>query len=145
MEGSSIVRANFRSILRHLASLPSANTPAALAKRQEIRSRFYIGATETDTTRAAKMREDALLYATLVNSISELKHLRELDTGDKLDPRQHINATASRVGFSLPSYSDVEQDFSGEFPQPKIVPSKFGKDVHFGQQPAQPNSNSSTA
>jgi len=138
MDGSALVRSSFRSIVRHLRSLPSARTPQAAHKLADIKLRFARGKLETDEAAVAQMREDARLYATLVDSISELRALRELDTGDKLDPRSHINATAARVGFSLPSYSDNDQDFEGAFPQPEIVPSRFSPDTHFGQQHAAP-------
>lgn len=74
-----------------------------------------------------------------MSSIQELRYLRGLDTGDKLKPRDHINATAARVGFSMPLYSDDLHDFTGDFPKPTIVPSKFSQDVHFGQQPVVPS------
>lgn len=38
----------------------------------------------------------------MVTDISELKYLRGLDTGEKLDPREKIQATARRVGLSVP-------------------------------------------
>lgn len=130
----SAVRSHFRCIMKHLSRLPSSQTPAAVAKRNNVRLRFLKGAKETDAAKVEGLRENAKLYATLVSSVNELKFLRELDTGDKLDPRQHINATASRVGFSLPAYADQVDDFTGDLPEPKIVPSRFGPDVHFGQQ-----------
>ena len=133
-----MVRSSFRSIVRHLRSLPSVHTPQATAKLQNVKLRFAQGKAETDEHAVARLREDARLYATLVSSITELRTLRDLDTGDKLDPRAHINATAARVGFSLPHYSDNDQSFEGEFPQPKIVPSRFSPDTTFGQQPVAP-------
>ena len=42
----------------------------------------------------------------MINSVNELKHLRSLDTGEKLDPRDKIRATANRVGLSVPSFAD---------------------------------------
>jgi len=85
------------------------------------------------------MRDNAKCYATLVASVQELKDLRALDTGDKLKPRDHINATAARVGFSMPAFSDENRaDFTKPLPPSVIVPSKFGADVHFGQQPDVP-------
>jgi len=80
-----------------------------------------------------------MCYATLVASVKELKALRALDTGDKLKPRDHIDATAARVGFSMPAYSDTNHaDFSKPLPEVVKVPSRFGSDVHFGQQPKAP-------
>ena len=34
--------------------------------------------------------------------MNELKYLRGLDSGEKLDPRDKIRATASRVGLGIP-------------------------------------------
>eukprot|EP01036_Dinobryon_divergens_P034997 gene34997-45300_t len=42
----------------------------------------------------------------MVSSINELKHLRGLDSGEKLDPREKIRATAGRVGLSVPRFAD---------------------------------------
>ena len=53
------------------------------------------------------MRNSANFYATLVSSVEELKYLRGLDTGEKLDQRDKIRATASRVGLSVPTVSHV--------------------------------------
>ena len=41
-------------------------------------------------------------YATLISNIKELKYLRYLDSGEKLDQRDKIRATAARVGLSVP-------------------------------------------
>jgi hypothetical protein len=38
----------------------------------------------------------------MISSVKELKYLRELDTGERLDPRDKIRATAARVGLAVP-------------------------------------------
>lgn len=38
----------------------------------------------------------------MVTDIRVAKHLRYLDTGEKLDPREKIQATARRVGLTVP-------------------------------------------
>lgn len=48
------------------------------------------------------MRLLANSYATLVSDVRQSKFLRELDSGEKLDPRDKIRATARRVGLSVP-------------------------------------------
>lgn len=48
------------------------------------------------------MRLASHTYSIMVNSINELKYLRSLDSGEKLDPRDKIKATAGRVGLSVP-------------------------------------------
>ena len=44
-------------------------------------------------------------YATLVSDIRQSKYLRELDSGERLDPRDKIRATARRVGLAVPRVS----------------------------------------
>ena len=51
------------------------------------------------------MRSIAHSYATMVMDIRELKYLRYLDSGEKLDQREKIRATAARVGLSVPFVS----------------------------------------
>jgi hypothetical protein len=48
------------------------------------------------------MRDLLHSYAVFVQSQSELKHLRDLDSGEKLDPREKIRSTAARVGLGVP-------------------------------------------
>ncbi len=47
----------------------------------------------------------------MVSDIRESKHLRYLDTGEKLEPREKIQATARRVGLSVPQVCIVESSF----------------------------------
>lgn len=49
-----------------------------------------------------QLRQVAHTYATLVSDIREAKYLRGLDSGEKLDPRDKIRATAARVGLGIP-------------------------------------------
>lgn len=117
---------------------PSLLSPLPL-QALHIRNQFQLHKSEANDIVATRMRENAKCYATLVSSIQELKTLRALDTGDKLKPRDHINATAARVGFSMPSYSDENvPDFTQPLPKSVKMPSRFGQDVHFGQQPKVP-------
>ena len=60
---------------------------------------------ETDSKKATLLRANAHNYATMIAGVTELKFLRGLDTGEKLDPREKIRATASRVGLSVPRVS----------------------------------------
>jgi hypothetical protein len=64
--------------------------------------KFMEGKKETDIERIAELRTIALQYVSMVKSINELKFLRGLDCGEKLDPRDKIRATARRVGLSVP-------------------------------------------
>lgn len=48
------------------------------------------------------MRHTAYTYSILIASIKELRHLRDLDSGEKLDPRDKIRATGGRVGLGVP-------------------------------------------
>lgn len=38
----------------------------------------------------------------MVKDVTTLKYLRGLDSGEKLDPRDKIKATAARVGLGVP-------------------------------------------
>ena len=51
------------------------------------------------------MRHTAYTYSTLIASIKELRRLRDLDSGEKLDPRDKIRATGGRVGLGVPKVS----------------------------------------
>jgi hypothetical protein len=98
----NLVRTHMRTILKHLKSLPSSSTPAGISTYKRIKEQFHSGKNITDANLISRLRENASCYSLLISSINELKHLRALDTGDKLKPRDHINATAARVGFSMP-------------------------------------------
>jgi hypothetical protein len=41
----------------------------------------------------------------MISSVKELKYLRGLDSGEKIDAREKILNTASRVGLSAPQVS----------------------------------------
>jgi len=85
-----------------------------------VLEQFRAGKKEADEKKMALMRANAHSYATLLSSISELKSLRALDSGEKLDPRDKIRATASRVGLSVPSFADQ--------PLPEFLPKKTAKE-----------------
>jgi hypothetical protein len=63
---------------------------------------FRDGKTETDKAKINYMRRLAHEYSVMVSDIRESKHLRYLDTGEKLDPREKIELTARRVGLTVP-------------------------------------------
>lgn len=63
---------------------------------------FHQGKTETDKAKINYMRRLAHEYSVMVSDIRESKHLRYLDTGEKLDPREKIELTARRVGLTVP-------------------------------------------
>lgn len=75
-------------------------------------NKFREGKLEKDKKRIASMLAGARNYAKLVSSINELKYLRSLDSGERLDPRDKIMATAARVGLSVPQFSDGELDLN---------------------------------
>ena len=52
------------------------------------------------------MRNRAFMYAEMITDVNSLKHLRGLDCGERLDPREKIRATARRVGLNVPTFSD---------------------------------------
>ena len=57
---------------------------------------------ETNAETIEHLRAISVQYAAVVASVNELKFLRGLDSGEKLDPREKIRLTASRVGLSVP-------------------------------------------
>ena len=97
----------YRTILRHLRKYPS-HGPGSAPVRHLI-SQFKRHSEETDAKKVAVMRATAQSYATLLSSVTELSRLRALDTGERLDPRAKIRATASRVGLGVPNFSDEPQ------------------------------------
>lgn len=58
------------------------------------------------------MRRVAHEYAVMVSNIQEAKNLRYLDTGEKLDPREKIQATARRVGLTVPQVGVLSDCFT---------------------------------
>ncbi len=52
------------------------------------------------------MRNRAYMYAEMVTDVKTLKQLRGLDSGERLDPRDKIRATAARVGLAVPFFAD---------------------------------------
>jgi hypothetical protein len=63
---------------------------------------FADGRHESDSSKIQHLRALANQYTVMTKSVNELKLLRGLDTGEKLDPRDKIRATARRVGLSVP-------------------------------------------
>ena len=70
--------------------------------RANVVAEFRRGAAERDDKQAMALREAAHCYVTMVASVKELTRLRELDSGEKLNPRDKVRATAGRVGLSVP-------------------------------------------
>ena len=70
--------------------------------RANVVAEFRRGAAERDDKQAMALREAAHCYVTMISSVKELTRLRELDSGEKLNPRDKVRATAGRVGLSVP-------------------------------------------
>ena len=66
-----------------------------------------MGKKATDPKQIKHLRSIATQYASMITSINELKYLRGLDFGEKLDPRDKIRATAARVGLGVPHVSSI--------------------------------------
>jgi len=92
---------NYRSLLRMMRKYPSFKTSDKNLK-SAITRKFRVDALETDEKVIESKRTLLLSYVELLSSVHELKHLRFLDSGDKLQQRDKINLTAKRVGFALP-------------------------------------------
>ena len=115
---------DFRYILKHFNRLPSYKSPSSMRNHiiQRVRYtsifcdfslilsiQYQIDRFESDKIKKQQLRITANSFATMVNGVKELKHLRGLDSGEKLDPRDKIRATAARVGLGVPKvcyYSD---------------------------------------
>lgn len=103
---SSSVLSNYRYILRYMGSLPSGASSSESSLRANIIAQFRRGAIEEDEKQVVALREAAHSYVTMVSSVKELTRLRELDSGEKLNPRDKVRATAGRVGLSVPKFAD---------------------------------------
>ena len=67
--------------------------------------KFQLGKLEENEKEVTSMRHTAYTYSTLIASIKELRRLRDLDSGEKLEPRDKIRATGGRVGLGVPKVS----------------------------------------
>lgn len=92
---------NYRAILKHCRLLPSDDI-----LRPHVIRKFKEGRVETDKQRVKHLRALANQYACMVTNINELKHLKQLDSGEMLDPREKIRATAGKVGLGVPQFAD---------------------------------------
>jgi hypothetical protein len=99
---SSVIK-NYRTILRHLRRLPTGELSSVA-----IASQFRAGKGEQDKEKIALLRANAASYAEMISSVEELKVLRGLDTGEKMGPRDTIQASAARVGLHIPRWSDSD-------------------------------------
>ena len=102
VRNATTVIANYRYILKHLQSLPSGISNNKTNLRSQCIQLFRTGKHESNDKQAAVLREVAYSYVTMVSSVKQLTYLRELDTGEKLNPRDKVRATAGRVGLSVP-------------------------------------------
>lgn len=102
---ASTVVANYRAILRHLRSLPSGVPSSGTSLRANVVQQFRAGRLVTDEKQTGALREVAYNYVTMISGIKELTFLRELDSGEKLSPRDKVRATAGRVGLGVPKVS----------------------------------------
>jgi hypothetical protein len=62
----------------------------------------------TDPQELTLLTEKAHCYAKMVSGVKELAYLRNLDTGEKLTPREIVRATAAKVGLAVPSVSTFD-------------------------------------
>jgi hypothetical protein len=72
----------------------------------DIVAQYREGRREVDAQKIHDMRSNAYMYAELITDIKTLKTLRGLDSGEKLEPRDKIRATAARVGLAVPYFAD---------------------------------------
>lgn len=70
-------------------------------------SQFQLGKFEENEREVISRRHTAYTYSTLIASIKELRRLRDLDSGEKLEPRDKIRATGGRVGLGVPKVSNL--------------------------------------
>ena len=91
-----------RAILRYARRLPTPESRVAAM------SMFRAGKSESDKEKVAQLRANAASYAEMVSSVAELKTLIALDTGEKMGPRDTIQASAARVGLHVPKWADDE-------------------------------------
>mmetsp|Transcript_25731 Transcript_25731/g.28057 ORF Transcript_25731/g.28057 Transcript_25731/m.28057 type:complete len:115 (+) Transcript_25731:3-347(+) len=96
---------DFRRILRHFSKLPSYKAKES-PLRAYVLQQYVTGRKETNPHRAESLRSIAHSYASMVTDVRELKYLRYLDSGEKLDQRDKIRRTAARVGLAVPHFSD---------------------------------------
>lgn len=103
---------DYRKILRHLRKLPSFKHTNVRQILEDSLSSTIVGTNRNScrnlpADKIDKIRNEVIHnYATLVTSVNELTFLRSLDSGEKLDPRDKIRATAARVGLGVPKFSD---------------------------------------
>eukprot|EP01038_Epipyxis_sp_PR26KG_P009556 gene9556-12869_t len=102
---NQIVINDFRKLLRHFRSLPSVKSLSS-PLRISILNQIQKNKNERDNYRIQFFRATLHSYVRKISAVNELKYLRSLDSGEKLDPRDKIRATASRVGLSVPKFAD---------------------------------------
>ena len=118
VSSQTVVR-SFRAILKHVKKLPTSKDSSS-EKYHSIRAMFREGSLVQDATAVQRLRLNAEAYAEMVTSVEELKHLRGLDTGDKISVRETISASAHRVGLSVPEYMTPEHESLVEKKPPAI-------------------------
>jgi hypothetical protein len=99
---STAVARELRTLFRHMRTLPSFKAPSS-PLRKMVLDKVRTGAfTNTDKK---SLRDAGRSFTLMTSSIKELNFLRDLDTGEKLSPRDKIRATAGRVGLGVPRVS----------------------------------------
>jgi len=120
------VAKSYRQLLRHIRTELKSfhvqldlrkppNTPppaetAVLLRSRDIRSEILSNAAVTDKNQVALLRANLHAYVSMVTAVKELRHLRGLDSGEKLDPREKIRQSARRVGLSVPAFYSGDED-----------------------------------
>lgn len=126
MSAVSQTAKNYRVLLKHVKALPSVENWKGRVVEQVycaftslsaittatkvffppflllLLVQYKAGRGITDPALAEHQRSVASQYVHMISSIKEISHLRGLDYGEKLDPRDKIRATASRVGLAVP-------------------------------------------
>eukprot|EP01039_Chlorochromonas_danica_P000838 gene837-912_t len=96
---------DYRVLLKHLRRLPSfqaKNSPL----RAHVIQQFRQGRRAEGEEEVSQLRAVTHSYATMVSDIKEVKYLRYLDSGEKLEARDKIRNTAARVGLEVPKFAD---------------------------------------
>jgi len=67
---------------------------------------YRIGREEKDPNKIENCRAKAHSYVVMRRDVGNLVKIRELDSGDKMKPRDLIRATAARVGLGVPQVTN---------------------------------------
>ena len=112
----------YRQLLRHaraeLKSFHVRPDPRGSATTQieaalcmaDVKGEILGNAGVSDKGQVAALRANLHAYVSMVTAVKELRHLRGLDSGEKLDPREKIRQSARRVGLSVPAFYSGDED-----------------------------------